>query len=340
MNLSRFQPRLLIMETAAAMGARPALSNDEDIIEDIDGHMHGPMSGFLEKFFCNFRHTYAHGVLDTYLVENQVGRVPVPSAVPSPADFVGWFSAFMGKQADGARGAWHCSNSSRSPEANIDGNFARLLLTMSGSLTAFRRNQVQVVGQFCQSACADYRDGLLRLCDSARQTFTNQPTRLFLHGFYMRGSLVEFWVFDRSGLYSSHVLDIGTSFVRFLSIILSYQRMTDYDLGNSNITKLDDGGSYIAIDDEKTQSSIKLYLESQPIASRDALVGTGTTCYRAKTLDSNRWSHVFKLKWRWARDRPEDEHLNLASKKQAWGAVSLEYFKEFESTAELRQSLR
>lgn len=56
--------------------------------------------------------------------------------------------------------------------------------------------------------------------------------------------------------------------------------------------------------------------------------------------DSNRWNYVLKFKWRWARERPEDELLKLAKEKRVWGAVSLDYYEEIESTANLRRGLR
>jgi hypothetical protein len=116
--------------------------------------------------------------------------------------------------------------------------------------------------------------------------------------------------------------------------------MTDQDLGKINIIETDKGGSYIILDSVVMPSLRKLYLESQPIVSHEGLVGAGTTCYRARMPDSNRWNYVLKFKWRWARERPEDELLKLAEKKCVWGAVSLDYYKEVESTANLRRGLR
>jgi hypothetical protein len=163
-----------------------------------------------------------------------------------------------------------------------------------------------------------------------------------LHGFYIRGSLVELCVFDRSGLYCSDVLDVRNDFIQFLSIILSYQRMTDQDLGKINMVETDQGGTYVILDSVVKQSSCleKLYLESQPIAARERIVGAGTTCYRARMPDSDGWDHVLKFKWRWARDRPKDELLGLVREKRVWGAVPLDYYKEIGSTANLRRSLR
>ncbi|RMZ83204.1 hypothetical protein DV738_g1305, partial [Chaetothyriales sp. CBS 135597] len=148
-------------------------------------------------------------------------------------------------------------------------------------------------------------------------------------------------MFDRSGLYCSDLFDIQNDLIKFLSIILTYQRMTDDDLGQSSLVRVDDAGRcYIVLDDVATPSLGKLYLESQPIASSEALVGTGTTCYRARMADSDRWDYVLKFKWRWARDRPEDELLKLAKKTSVWGAVSVDYYQELESIANLRRGLR
>jgi hypothetical protein len=116
--------------------------------------------------------------------------------------------------------------------------------------------------------------------------------------------------------------------------------MTDQELGNLDVIKTDEGGRYVVPESPEMHPLGKLYLESQPIASRYGLVGTGTTCYRVRRPDSGQWDYVLKFKWRWARDRPEDELLKLAKKKCVCGAVSLDHYQEIESTANLRRSLR
>lgn len=328
------------MENHPAANHSPAppasMADDQDILDNIDGRMHGPMRGFIKKYFGNFQYAYQDAFLDFQAAGRLSARCAVPSAVPSPDSFLQWFSDYMSKELDGARGSWHISN-----ESGDDG--AHLLLTVPTSPASNVQtiwDHVQVIGQFYHHGCVIYQDGLLRLCRSAYQVFAKQPTRLFLHGFYIRGSLIEPWVFDRSGLYCSDLLDIHKDFIQFLSIILSYQRMTDQDLGKSNIIKTDKNGSYIVLDNIAMPSLGKLYLETQPIACREGLVGTGTTCYRAKMPESDRWNYVLKFKWRWARDRPEDELLKLAKKKCVWGAISLDYYNEIESTANLRRGLR
>ncbi|KAI3328899.1 FunK1 protein kinase [Xylariaceae sp. AK1471] len=318
-------------------------TDDQEILDNIDGRMHGPMSGFIKKYFDNFQYVHQDALLEIQTAGRVSSRCAVPSAAPSPDKFLQWFSNYVSRELDGARGSWHISSGNVASEHESADDGARLLLAMptsSASNIQTGWDHVQVIGQFYRRGCVCYQDGLLRLCRSAHQVFASQPTRLFLHGFYIRGSLIELWIFDRSGLYCSDIFDVRKDFIQFLSIILSYQRMTDQDLGKISIIETDKDGSYIILDSEVMPSLGKLYLESQPIASRKGLIGTGTTCYRAIMPGSNRWNYVLKFKWRWARDRPEDELLKLAKKKCVWGAVSLDYYKEVESTANLRRSLR
>lgn len=319
-------------------------TDDQDVLDNIDGRMHGPMSGFIKKYFGNFRYVQKDDFLEIQAAGRASGRCAVPSAAPSPESFLQWFSDYMSRELDGARGSWHVSRGGdAAPEHENDDDGARLLLTMPttpASSIQTRWEDVQVIGQFYHRGSVCYQDGLLRLCRSAHRVFASQPTRLFLHGFYIRGSLIELWVFDRSGLYCSDLFDIHKDFTQFLSILLSYQRMTDQELGNINILETDNVGRYIVLDDAAMPSLGKLYLEGQPIASREGLVGTGTTCYRARLPDSDQWDYVVKFKWRWARERPEDELLKVAKEKCVWGAVSLDYYKELESTANLRRGLR
>ncbi|OAQ59614.2 serine/threonine-protein kinase Sgk2 [Pochonia chlamydosporia 170] len=327
-----------------APASSASTTDDQDIHDNINGRMHGPMSGFIKKHFNNFQYVRHDGELKLQAAGRQSCICAIPSNAPSPDDFLQWFQNYLSQESDGARGEWHISRDSIAFEHERTGNGTRLLLNKAPSPAnnaEIRWDQVQIIGQFYHQSGFSYRDGLLSLCRSAHEVFASQPTRLFLHGFYIRGSFVEFWVFDRSGLYCSDVFDIQTDFIQFLSIILSYQRMTDQDLGELDTIKTDEGGSYMMFDGAETIPSFgKHYLERKPVASREGIVGSGTTCYRIRMPRSSQWSAILKFKWRWARERPEDELLRLAHEKGVWGALSLDYFEEVESTANLRQGIR
>ncbi|KAF1733596.1 hypothetical protein CRV24_007501 [Beauveria bassiana] len=313
--------------------------DDEDILQNIDGRMHGPMNGFIGKYFGSFQHTYKGSILELGKDGRICGRYPVPSAAPLPDSFLSWFSELATCELDNARGSWHIISDNKAAEQNRAGFFL-VMPSSSPSCVQMEWDCVQVIGQFHPNDCLPYQDGLIQLSRSAHEVFISQPTRLFLHGFYMRGSRVELWVFDRSGIFCSKAFDLQNDFAEFLPIALSYQHMTDQNLGKSNIFETGDDGNFFRLDGMVDGLSGKLNVEGHPIAARQSLVGTGTTCYRAKKPDSHNWNYALKLKWQWARDRPENELLNLAKKKRVWGAVSVKYCKELETTANLRRSLR
>ncbi|KAI0523825.1 FunK1 protein kinase [Xylaria bambusicola] len=319
--------------------------DNEEILDNMNGYMHGPMDGFIKKYFGNFPYVHRDGILEIQTSDSGTSRCRVPSAAPLPDDFLRWFAEYVSSELDGARGSWHISGGNTATEHKDVEDGARLLLSIPPSpipIVEAKWDHVQVVSQFYHRRHVCYRDGLLQLCRSAFQVFAAQPTRLFLHGFYIRGSLIELWAFDRSGLYCSEVFHVQKDFIQFLSVILSYQRMTDGELGKSDIIQTDEGGNYITLDSNgvTVPSLRKLYLDNPPIASRGGLVGNGTACYRTRKRGSSRWDYVVKFKWRWARKRPEDELLRRAKEKCVWGAISLDYYKELESTADLRSRLR
>lgn len=239
----------------------------EEILDNIDGCVQGPIGGFLKRHFGTIHCVLKGSELEMNTAEWSGLRCPIPLTAPSSDSFLSWFSDYMSQQLDGARGSWKIY------EHNSAENGACLILTMPSLPVCDEQTQpdwahVQVIGHFYQQTCVSYQDGL------------------------------------------------------------------------SSLIKTDEGGNYIVLDNKATPSLRKLYLESQPIASREALVGTGTVCYRARLPVSDRWSYVLKLKWRWARDRPEDELLKLAQERCVWGSMSLTYYKEVESTANLRRGLR
>jgi len=80
-----------------------------------------------------------------------------------------------------------------------------------------------------------YMIGLLQLGRLAQAVFARQPTRLFLHGFYICGLVLELWVFDRSGLYNCEGCDILKTPSRFLTVMAGYTLMSDAELAISTI---------------------------------------------------------------------------------------------------------
>ena len=254
----------------------------DEIRDNIEDHIHGPVDG-IRLCGNDVARQAAEAIAKYHLVSQ---------AAPSRDCFLQWFSSFASEELDGARGLWH---------TELISGGAHLFLTPSANFNPSAKNawlDVQVIGYFCLDSSVGYQDGLLSLCKHAQKVFTSQPTRLFLHGLYVRGSLIELWIFDRSGIYCCQVFDIQDEFVRFLSLVLCYRLMMDKDLGRSNIIKNGEAGNFILLDDADDTYLEKLYLEDQTIALSEDLIGEGTTCYRAKLPDSDTWDYVIKFKWR------------------------------------------
>lgn len=310
----------------------------QDYLYEIDGCISGPSPKFIKKYFGKAEpalHTPASTGTTSHKVQD------IPSTLASSDSFPEWFINFATtNKRDNSRGSWNISGKDEEHrERGLMDNCTQLSFTLSSieNKEAKPGTAIQAVGLVCASD-VNYRDGLITLCASAQTVFYEQPTRLFLHAFYMRGSLVELWAFDRSGLCCSEVMDAQKDAERFLSLFLQYERMTNQELGMSSIFSMDDKGQYIVLggDDE---SNIKLYVDSDPIVTRQMLVGPATVVYRARLSGAENWSHAVKIKWPWVRDRPENEPLDTASEKKAWGAIKLDEFRELETTAHLRSGM-
>ncbi|KAK4144583.1 serine/threonine-protein kinase Sgk2 [Dichotomopilus funicola] len=275
-------------------------------------------------------------------------RYPATSAGVSPEDLLQWFSVLGLEGYDGIRGWWHTYRRPAPKPEIANGGGVSLFMTTStdfDSRTEEEWSSVQVIGQSSSSdSGGGYQDGLLSLCDFALGVFACQPTRLFLHGLYICGSRVELWVFDRSGLYCSDVLDVHKSpdLTRFLSHVLSYRLMTDEQLGRSDLIKSDEDGNYIMISNAVVGPDFpsKFYIQPEPIALHGDQVSAGTTCYLARMPQMDRWNYVVKFKWRRASDRPEEEMLKAADEKKISGVAPGDLQKPDGTASRLFQDAR
>ena len=109
---------------------------------------------------------------------------------------------------------------------------------------------MRVVGQLKESVSNKNGLEIAQSCGYAREVFTSQPTRLFLHGFVLRGSIMELWVCDRSGSYSCERFDAHKDLDRFIKVILAYAMMSDEELGLDMFIQEDDICKWIMIKGE------------------------------------------------------------------------------------------
>ncbi|KAI9808740.1 MAG: hypothetical protein M1825_003892 [Sarcosagium campestre] len=175
---------------------------------------------------------------------------------------------------------------------------------------------------------------LLQLARYMRDAFTAQPTRRFIHGFFLHGSTMELWVFDRSGPYSSGEFDIHEEPERFIEAIVGYTMMDDEELGLDIFTEQENTGRSIAIPREAATKDDRMQLDEAPFVRQRAVVCRGTTCFR-----SSDGANVVKFSWTSDKRRPEADHLRLALERGVEGIARIIGYRRIGSIAELRSGL-
>ncbi|KAK2609205.1 hypothetical protein QQS21_002287 [Conoideocrella luteorostrata] len=197
----------------------------------------------------------------------------------------------------------------------------------------------RVFGEFHHdgtSALDDDGDEILRFCGRALQLFKVQSARCFVHGFLVRGTTLELWVFDRSGAYSSKKLDLAQKPDLLVRTMASYTLMSDEEAGfNTFVKRLAPGpDSYITFNQRDN-----FHLRPELIAKADYIVGPGTTCYVASTSTTGEPGIVIKFSWREEEEPTECRLLKLAHERHAWGVIQLLGYQDLVNIADLRRGL-
>lgn len=175
---------------------------------------------------------------------------------------------------------------------------------------------------------------LLQLARYMRDAFTAQPTRRFIHGFFLHGTIMELWVFDQSGPYSSGEFDIHEEPEKFIGVIMGYAMMDDKELGLDTFIELDDTGQSITISRDATGKEDRMQLNEAPFIKQRAIVCQGTTCFH-----SSYQADVIKFSWTSDKRPPEADHLRLAHEKGVEGIAKLIRYQRITSISELRQRI-
>ncbi|KAI1738573.1 serine/threonine-protein kinase Sgk2 [Xylaria scruposa] len=174
-----------------------------------------------------------------------------------------------------------------------------------------------------------FEQDFLQLMRHVRRIFADQPTRRFVHAFSLLQSIMELWVFDRSGPYSSEPFDINEHPENFASALVGYAMYNSEKMGLDTFIKRNN----IQIDNTK----FKL---EKLLVSRKAIVCRGTTCYRTKSATDGATDGVVKFSWGPTKRTLEVRHLEQAAAKGVKGVAKLVGYYEVTTIAKIRERLR
>ncbi|KAK2603987.1 hypothetical protein QQS21_003823 [Conoideocrella luteorostrata] len=202
----------------------------------------------------------------------------------------------------------------------------------ASNIVEYEYKNVLVIGEQKKSYDSGrFKSDFLQLSRYVRGVFADQPTRRFVHAFTLCASKMELWVFDRSGAYSSGVLDIHDEPDKFACAIIGYATMDDDAMGLATFIERENGHRHVTLDDS-SGNEIRVRLD-RPMIRQKAIACRGTACYETEN------SHVAKFSWVSDKRKLEVEHLRLAEDRGVKGVAGVVAHRRITTIAELRNGL-
>lgn len=300
------------------------------LIDDINGHIFPDIQNFYEKFFANrpwaskasefVQQSWPHGQerMDFQLTDNITTWLQ-----GIPVDLV---------RRAGLHGSWHTCHVKEWKSSDK-------VVVLSTSQKLDNWAGVAVLGLFHQGT---HQQGILQLCRYAKSLFYSQPSRVFLHGFLVRGQKAQMWLLDRSGIYGSSQLTVTSPKDPFLAAMAGYMLMDRREWGMSPLVHRDGEDDYVSLSSRRDTANLTdSYILSAKIFERvpGNLVGDGLTVYRARRADGSDGDYAVKFKWSDESDSDELRILNLLKERNVWGVIRLDAHYVGDGTKTLRDGL-
>ena len=155
--------------------------------------------------------------------------------------------------------------------------------------------------------------------------------RRFVHAFTIKCKIMEFWVFDRSGAYSSGEFGINREREKMARAFFAYAIIDDKTMGLDQSIEWKERHRYITVKGANGKDKrVELH---QLLVRQRAMVCRGTTCFATK-------QGVAKFSWRSAKRQPSKvKHLQTALEKGVEGVAKLVGHCDITSIADLRAGL-
>jgi len=272
----------LIHSSASQQGAEQTRQLVEArIFEEIRHCTYRNVGGFFRKYFEGKEWTERgkdiYNAMKSRHVDGQWVDFPDP---PEQNAVWEWLRSFQDEFLSDTQGTYYTTRAT----SDLTGAEAERQLDLfvkrrsdTTSLTHHWKD-VQVIAEHKQSKSKGLKPLLLQLGRYMRDVFTAQPTRRFIHGFFLYGTTMELWVFDRSGPYSSGEFNIHEEPEQFIRAIAGYAMMSDEELGLDTFIERDGGDLFITITEDANGKEKKIQLEEDPMVIQRAIVCRGTNC--------------------------------------------------------------
>ncbi|OAA42147.1 serine/threonine-protein kinase Sgk2 [Metarhizium rileyi] len=216
---------------------------------------------------------------------------------------------------------------------------------------AERKGQMDLLFRKSHAKNKDYRDVLVvgehkkthntgefkaliqQLSRHVRGIFADQPLRRFVHAFTICDSIMELWIYDRSGLYSSGEFDIHENPENLARALVAYATMNNDAMGLDTFVEQKNNRRYVVAKDAAGKEKRVEVAKKKLLVRQRAIVCRGTTCY--STAEG-----VAKFSWRSADRQPSEvKHLTLAAARGVEGVARVVGHCEVASIADLRSGL-
>jgi Fungal protein kinase len=187
--------------------------------------------------------------------------------------------------------------------------------------------QILVAGELKSSPKENtHTDTYLDLARAVKEIFIAQPTRRFIHGFTICGSLMRLCEFDRLGGIASTSFDIHDNGLQFVTAMLGYLWMNYEQLGFDPTFTKEDGKEYVTI----TQNNEPKRLVIVGNLKRDrSMSGRATTCWRAY-MEGDKLKTPLVVKDSWQHFERQEEGLLLQEATEA-GVVNVAKYYHHET---------
>jgi len=306
------------------------------IFEEVSRCTYRNVGGFFRKYFegkeWSKRSKDIYNTMKSRHVDGRWIDFPDPPVQNAVWE---WLRSFQDEFLSGTQGIYYTTRSTKDLTGAETRRQLDLFIKRRSDVAGPTHDwkDVHVIGEHKQSE-EDLKPLLLQLARYMRDVFITQPTRRFIHGFFLHGTTMELWVFDRSGPYSSGEFDIHEEPEQFIRAIVGYAMMSDEELGLDTFVERDGGDLFITITEDANGNEKRFQLERDPMVIQRAIVCRGTNCYRSKD-----GKHVVKFSWTSDKRPPEADHLRLAREKGVQGVAGILGHHRITSIEQLRHGL-